>query len=234
MLPDQRAILDNCAGGGCFSTLDLKGAFNNVRVSERTRRKMGVVTRKGLFWYNRLTFGVTDGPFAFQYIIDCLLRGLEGTDGFLDDITVRGEHWTCTWQRTLTALRKLIQAGFVVNLRKCKFLVEQFMLLGHRLTSNYMQLGDKCIVGWADVGVPHTVAELQTLLGRLAWAAPFIPDYKRHVSPLEALLAATTSFEWTQECTDALNVMLRHVFSRLRLRLPDFSAPFRLHPDFDD
>ena len=42
---------------------------------------------------------------------------------FVDDITVPGRHdaWRDLWRDTLRVLRTVIKAGFMVNLRKCKF-----------------------------------------------------------------------------------------------------------------
>lgn len=146
---------------------------------------MGVVTQRGQFRYKRLTFGVTDGPFYFQYVMDTLVRDLPGVDVFLDDITVQGDTWEQVWARTLRVLERLVGAGFLINLRKCRFLVTEFNLLGHRVSNRSVQLGDKFIAGWANVSIPRSIPDLQALLGRFAWAAPFIPSYKELVRPLE-------------------------------------------------
>lgn len=61
------------------------------------------------------------------------------------------------------------------------------------------------------------------------WAAPFIPDFKDKVRPLETLLSPKGEGVWTQECTDALNQMLRTVERRLTLAIADPYAPMHVY-----
>lgn len=121
-----------------FSAVDIKSAFNNVPVTERAKRVMGVVTKGGLFRFKRLTMGVTDGPFAFQHVVDSVLSGAPGARAFMDDIKVQGEHWKQTWDRTMETLRRLVGAGFLINLRKTKLLVVEFVLLGLMVSNKSM------------------------------------------------------------------------------------------------
>ena len=59
------------------------------------------------------------------------------------------------------------------------------------------------------------------MLGRLLWAAPFVPNFKEYVRPLEVLLSPKSSGEWTRECTEALNKVLRVIEERLTLAVAD-------------
>ncbi len=71
-----------------------------------------------------MAFGLLGAPMHFQYVIDTLLGREQDLDavGYLDDITAHGNKWQKVWQDTLRVLRVLTSAGFMVNLRKCKFL----------------------------------------------------------------------------------------------------------------
>jgi hypothetical protein len=73
------------------------------------------------------------------------------------------------------------------------------------------RLAKKSLRRWIGTELPGSLQELQQVLGRLLWAAPFIPDFKDKVKPLEALLSPKGEGVWTQECTEALNEMLRAV-----------------------
>ena len=61
-----------------------------------------------------------------------------------------------------------------------------------------------------------------------------MPRYKQLICPVEALLPVDSMFEWTYNCTDAVNNILVLVFTRLKLRLPDHTLPFDLYVGFDD
>ena len=78
-----------------------------------------------------------------------------------------------------------------------------------------MALGDKYLLGMVNITIPTTWWELQSLLGKLLWAQPFLPHYKMIVAPIEALLAEQGELKWTQQCSAALNELVQTVFERL-------------------
>ena len=84
---------------------------------------------------------------------------------------------------------------------------------------------------WDEVSIPYSVHDLQVLLGRLLWASPFIVNYKVLVAPMEKLLSRTVEPVWTQECTDALNQMVKQIHHRMSLILADMSCPFKMYVD---
>ena len=61
-----------------------------------------------------------------------------------------------------------------------------------------------------------------------------MPRYKQLIRPVEALLPGDSTFEWTRDCTDAVNNILALVFTRLKLRLPDRRLPCDLYVGFND
>ena len=75
--------------------------------------------------------------------------------------------------------------------------------------------------------LPRTLAELQSIVGKLVWASGFLPNFKEEIRPIEALLSRTTT-SWTAECTDTLNRLVALIFRRMRLGLIDYSLPVNL------
>ena len=71
------------------------------------------------------------------------------------------------------------------------------------------------------------------MLGLLNFSSTFVPNYKKLVAPLEALLKRKANQKWTSKCTEALNVLVDTVFKRLRLRLFDASLPLKMYVGFD-
>jgi hypothetical protein len=52
---------------------------------------------------------------------------------YIDDIVVPGGEWQDVWARTVDALRALTTAGFMINLRKCKFCVRRVKIVGQEV-----------------------------------------------------------------------------------------------------
>ena len=149
--------------------------------------------------------------------------------GYLDDVTAHGNDWRAVWQDTLRVLRVLTQAGFMVNLRKCKFLRGRVTVLGTSFFDYSYRLGDKTLKKWVSMQLPRNLKQLQSVVGKLVWASSFIPGFKALVQPIEGLLSRKPGQLWDQRCTDALNELARLVFQRLQLGLADWSQPFQLH-----
>jgi hypothetical protein len=131
--------------------------------------------------------------------MDTLLAPHPGVLAFIDDITVTGDAtcWEDLWERSMEVLKTLTSAGLMINLQKTKFLTLEADILGLHVVPGEYYLGEKCIAGWAHTKLPRTLLELQTILGKLVWASPFIPQYKKIVGPLEALLSRKSDGNWT-------------------------------------
>ena len=124
----------------------------------------------------------------------------------------------------------LCKAGFMLNLRKCKFLVVAGKLLGFEISGEGYQLAGKFMSSWSDMQIPTSLKQLQVILGKLLWASPLIPHFKQRMVPLEKLLKGKGTVEWTEECTQAMNDPLAALHVSTKLQLPNFGGVFRLYP----
>lgn len=90
--------------------------------------------------------------------MDRIFRDFPWVCVFIDDVTIKGmaDDWEQLWDRTCLALVALAEAGFMVNLRKTKFLTQQAKLLGVQVQPAGYYLGSKCLKGWADLRIPTT------------------------------------------------------------------------------
>jgi hypothetical protein len=55
--------------------------------------------------------------------------------------------------------------------------------------------------GWLSLELPRTFKAVQAIVGKLNFAAPFIPNYKQLIKPIEALLSRKLNPQWTEPCT---------------------------------
>lgn len=85
-------------------------------------------------------------------------------------------------------------------------------MLGYQLLPGGYRLATKFLRSWTEPKPPTNLKSLQKILGKLLWASPFIPEYKKLVAPLEELLSAGSTGEWTAECTAAVNAMTQVMY----------------------
>ena len=62
---------------------------------------------------------------------------------YLDDIVVFGNSKSEVWERTQRVLSKLVGAGFMINTKKTKFLVQHVKILGYELTAGEVRPNHK-------------------------------------------------------------------------------------------
>ena len=122
------------AGGQTFTKLDLSQAYQQICLSEESKKYVVINTSKGLFQYTRLLYGVSLAPGIFQWTMESLLQGIPQVIVYLDDILILGK----TREAHLAALevlRQLEEAGLCLQEKKCLFLVPEVVYLGHKIDS---------------------------------------------------------------------------------------------------
>ncbi|OWZ11418.1 Pol Polyprotein [Phytophthora megakarya] len=89
-LPRIDETLESLGGARLFTTLDLRAGYWQVRVAECDRDKTAFITKRGLFRFRRMPFGLSNAPATFQRLMNGVLRGLTWTSClvYLDDIIV--------------------------------------------------------------------------------------------------------------------------------------------------
>jgi hypothetical protein len=92
-LPKPNDLFVALNGGNQFSKIDFSEAYLQVELDDDSKDLLVINTHKGLFHYNRLSFGVASAPSIFQKIMDQMLAGLDGTVCYLDDIIVTDHNY---------------------------------------------------------------------------------------------------------------------------------------------
>ena len=77
-MPTPEDLFATLAGGKHFTKLDLSQAYQQVLLDQGSRRYVTINTHKGLYRYNRLSFGVASAPALFQQIMERILQGIPG------------------------------------------------------------------------------------------------------------------------------------------------------------
>ena len=74
-LPNTEDLFAKLAGGQVSSKVDLSHAYQQVELEKDSQKYLTINTRKGLYRYKRLPFGVSSTPAIFQRIMDQLVQG---------------------------------------------------------------------------------------------------------------------------------------------------------------
>ena len=137
-LPRIDDSLEQLAGNKWFSTLDLCSGYWQVEVEESDRPKTAFATRRGLFQFRKMPFGLACAPETFKRLMERVLAGLQWNIClvYLDDIIVVGRNF----EEMLTNLRqvfdRLIDAGLKLKPKKCSLFAKSVSFLGHVISEN--------------------------------------------------------------------------------------------------
>ena len=112
-LPRIQDTLDTFSGSRLYSTLDLASGYWHVELSDHAKELSAFCSRKGLYEWNVMPFGLCNAPATFQRLMDRVLTGLQWQIClvYLDDIIVISHSVSQMLDRLREIFERLKSAG---------------------------------------------------------------------------------------------------------------------------
>jgi len=234
-LPLISGLLEQLGRARIFTKIDLRGAYNLVRIKEGDEWKTAFRTRYGHFEYNVMPFGLTNAPAVFQHMMNDIFR--EYLDDFvviyLDDILIFSKNEKEHEKHVRLVFEKLRERGLYAKLEKCQFHQKEMEFLGFIATTEGLKMDPKkveAIVSWE---VPKTVRDVQCFLGFANFYRIFIKNYSQVAAPLTRL-TCKDKFEWGPQAEKAFQDLKMAFTTAPILVHPDFTKAFYLETDASD
>ena len=192
-MEDMRQVLDWLSSKKVLSTFDLKDAFYQVELEEKSKPLTAIRTVVGLLQYSRLPQGMKNSSVTLQRIINIVLGDRKGHDvfAFMDDTSVG----TDTEEEHLSSLESLIdtllQAGVRLKLSKCSFGVRSTEILGHRVDNGGIRPSEAHVEAIGRLTEPASGNELMRFLGLVNFFSDFVEQFSSTAAPLYDVLKGT-------------------------------------------
>jgi hypothetical protein len=121
-----------------FTKLDIRGAYNLVRMAEGEEWKTAFRTWYGLFESLVMLFGLTNAPASFQHFINDVLRPYLDVfvTAYLDDILIFSNNLGEHRKHVLKALEALSEEGLHLKPEKCEFHQWEVKYLGFIISTS--------------------------------------------------------------------------------------------------
>ncbi|KAL6352553.1 hypothetical protein LRP88_13017 [Fusarium phalaenopsidis] len=202
-----------------FTALDLKGAYNLIRIKEGHEWKTAFRTKYGLFEYLVMPFGLTNAPAAFQRMINNVLR--EHLDIFvvcyLDDILIFSK---TEEEHTEHVHKQIPRPGSGIP--------------RHIISHNEIRMDPKKVSAVKEWEEPTNVKEVQAFLGFANYYRKFLKAFGRIAAPLTELTKKDKTFVFGNKAKDAFDKIKELILSEPVLKMFDPSQPIELETDASD
>jgi hypothetical protein len=137
LLPWIDLLFDQLVGAKVFSKIDLRSGYHQIRVRPEDIPKTAFTTRYGLYEYLVMSFGLTNAPAHFTYLMNSMF--MPELDKFvvvfIDDVLIysksKEEHAT----HLRVVLTRFWEHKLYAKFSKCEFWLDQVPFLGHILSA---------------------------------------------------------------------------------------------------
>jgi len=137
-VPDVKDALDSLRGANYFATIDLLSGYWQLGMTQRAKERSAFCTRRGLYQFTRLPFGLSNAPASFCRLMQIILSDLLYVCCicYLDDIIVFGETPEQLMENLDTRLK---EKGLKAKPSKCVLFRSPIDFLGHMVSADGIQ-----------------------------------------------------------------------------------------------
>ena len=137
-LPYIDILFDQLARAMVFSKIDLRSGYHQIKIRPEDVPKIAFSTRYGLYEYLVMSFGLTNAPAYFIYLMNSIFMPElnKFMVVFIDDTLIYSENEADHAEHLRVVLSRLREHKFYAKFSKCKFWLSKVPLLDHILSKN--------------------------------------------------------------------------------------------------
>jgi len=189
-LPRIDLLFDQLAGAKVFSKIDLKSGYHQIKIKPEDIPKTTFSTRYGLYEYLVMSFGLTNAPAHFMYLMNSVF--MPELDKFvvvfIDDILVFSKNEEEHAKHLRIVLQRLREHQLYAKFSKCEFWLKKVPFLGHVLSEKGIEVDPEKVKDILNWKTPTTVHEVRQFLGMAGYYRRFIPSVSKVSKPITELL----------------------------------------------
>jgi hypothetical protein len=216
-----------------FSKIDLRSGYHQLRIRISDIAKTAFTTRYGLYEYTVMSFGLTNAPSYFMYLMNKV--SMEYLDKFMvvfiDDILVYSRNEEEHEEHYRLVLQKLRENQLYTKLSKSKFWLSEISFLGYVITDGgiTVDLGKvRDVLKWEP---PTIVSKIRSFLGLAGYYRRFIEGFSKIVKPLTSLLEKEKMFIWSEACQNSFDELRKRLTTTPVWVMPDIHKSFDIYCD---
>jgi len=194
------------------------------------------VTRKGIFGFRVLPFGLCNAPSTFQRLVDMALGGLtwEICLAYLDDLIIFSRTFDQHLERLQKVFDRLVQAGLKLKPSKCALFQKKVKFLGSIVSSEGTEPDPEKVQAVAEWPTPQTLTEVRAFVALARYYRRHIQSFAEMARPLHELTKKNVRFFWGDAQEGAFQQLKQALTSALVLAMPLDEGQYVLDTDASD
>lgn len=238
VMPRFEEMIDCMRDAVIFSKFDLTMGYHQMALHPADVHKTAFTVQghryRGKYQWLKLPFGVQNGPMFFQATMENILRPILWNSAVVnvDDCLVFSktveEH-----PRDVETFLQLISANnIMLKPAKLDLGAKDLEFVGHRITTDGVQISPSKMAKMADHPVPQNRKELLSFLQFANFLRKHTPYFAQLTASLYKLSAQKKApFVWTTECQAAFEAVKKAFLEPPVLAFPDPNLPYRCYTD---
>ncbi|KAJ1571233.1 hypothetical protein NDA12_003308 [Ustilago hordei] len=222
-----------------YTKLDLRAAYNLIRIAKGDEWKTAFGTQLGLYEYLVMPFGLANAPAHFQSFINDTFRDIIGiyVVVYLDDFLIFSDTEEAHVKHVTEVLTRLRSNRLFAKLPKCEFHTKTVEFLGYIIKPTGIEMDPEKVHTVKEWPMPESIHDIQRFLGFANFYRRFIAHFARIAKPLTALVKPIErfkKFELPEEAQQAFHKLIQAFTSAGVLQHFDYHLPTRLETDASD
>jgi hypothetical protein len=173
-----------------------------LKIRESDIPKTAFITGYGLYEYTIMSFGLTNAPAYFMYLMNKVF--MEYLDKFvvvfIDDILIYSNDEEEHEKHLHMVSQKLRDHQLYAKMSKCEFSLKEVPFLGHVISEGGISIDPSKIEDVLNWNTPTSVSGIRSFLGLAGYYRRFIEGFSKISKPMTELLGKDKSFEWSAKC----------------------------------
>ncbi|XP_073701959.1 matrix-remodeling-associated protein 5 [Garra rufa] len=233
-LPLVPPALEQLRSARFYTKLDLRSAYNLIRIREGDEWKTAFSTTSGHYEYRVMPFGLANSPSYFQAFVNEVFRDMlnRWVIVYIDDILIFSNTLEEHVQHVRSVLQRLIQHQLYAKEEKCQFHQESITFLGYVISPEGVAMDERKVTAVLEWPRPKTLKELQRFLGFSNFYRRFIRNFSTVAAPLTSMVKkGEKHLTWSTEALHAFQELRQRFTTAPVLRHPDPQLPFLVEVD---
>jgi hypothetical protein len=222
-LPRIDILFDQLTRAKVFSKIDLCSGYHQIKIKPSDIPKMAFSTRYGLYEYLVMSFGLTNAPAYFMYLMNLVF--MPELDKFIvvfiHDILIYSKTEEDHANHICVILQRLRDHRLYAKFSKCEFWLDSVKFLGHTISSEGISVDPTKVQEVMDWKPPTSVYQIRSFLGLAGYYRRFIPDFSKIAKPMTELLKKDVKFHWDNKCEEAFHTLRKLLTTTPVLAQPD-------------